>query len=177
MIFSIFATLGLVVFQRYVVSKTDSLAIRSDSLHYKGDLLVNLTVIIALLLVTNFGWVLADPIFGIAIAIYILYNAWLISRDALDMLMDRELPDADRQRIQAVILRQPQVEGLHDLRTRSSGPQTFIQCHIEMDGNLSLTKAHSIADQVAEDLRREFPGAEVIIHQDPYPDQAGAAPE
>ncbi len=167
--FSIVATLALVLFQRYVISKTSSLAIRADSLHYVGDILVNAAVILALVLMSQFGWIFIDPLFAMAIAAYILFNAWIIARGALDMLMDRELPEEERQRIRKVILKNQDVLGMHDLRTRASGPQTFIQCHIEMDGALSLHRAHSIADRVENQLREAFPGAEVIIHQDTHP--------
>ncbi|WP_299400124.1 cation diffusion facilitator family transporter [Pelagibius sp.] len=168
MVFSIAATLALVSFQRYVIRRTGSLAIQADSLHYVSDILVNAAVIVALIVTAQLGWLYADPIFGIAIAAYILYTAWQIASGALDMLMDRELPDEDRKRIHAVALAHPAVVGLHDLRTRTSGPQVFIQAHIEMDGGLSLIDAHTIADQVEEALLEAFPGAEIILHQDPH---------
>jgi ferrous-iron efflux pump FieF len=168
MVFSIVATLILVAFQRHVIRRTGSLAISADQLHYTGDLLVNGAVIVALVLAAEFGWRFIDPIFGIGIAVYILYNAWQIAAGALDMLMDRELPDEERVRIRDVILAHDGVLGYHDLRTRASGPQIFVQCHIELDSNLSLLAAHDIADEVENELREAFPGAEVIIHQDPF---------
>lgn len=168
MVFSILATLALVSFQRYVIRRTGSLAIKADSLHYVGDILVNAAVIVALVITAQFGWRYVDPIFGMAIAAYILFNAWRISAGALDMLMDRELPEVERQRIRDVALAHASVVGVHDLRTRTSGPQIFIQAHIEMNGGLSLLNAHSIADEVEDDLHRAFPGAEIILHQDPY---------
>jgi ferrous-iron efflux pump FieF len=167
MAFSIAATLLLVVYQRFVIQRTGSLAIRADSLHYVSDLTVNLSVIVALVLVEAFGWLRADPIFGAGIALYIVYTAWRIARGALDMLMDRELPDEDRQRIRGIALGNPRVRAVHDLRTRTSGPTTFIQMHLEMDGDLTLVDAHAIADTVEADILRAFPGAEVIIHEDP----------
>lgn len=173
MVFSIVATLCLVTLQRYVIRRTGSLAISADQLHYTGDILVNGAVIVALILAAEFGWRFIDPIFGIAIALYILYNAWQIAVGALDMLMDRELPEEERTRIRSVILGHDGVLGLHDLRTRASGPQIFVQCHIELDPGLSLLTAHDIADDVENELRDAFPGAEVIIHQDPY-EGAGA---
>lgn len=169
MSFSIVATLVLVTLQRRVIQRTGSLAISADQLHYVGDVLVNGAVIVALLLATQLGWTIADPLFGIGIAAYILYNAWQIAAGALDMLMDRELPEDERDRIRGVIRRHAGVLGVHDLRTRASGPQIFIQCHIELAAEQSLLQAHAIADAVEEDLRQAFPGAEVIIHQDPYP--------
>ena len=180
MIFSIVATLGLVTLQRHVIRRTGSLAISADQLHYTGDLLVNGAVILALILAVELGWTLADPIFGIGIAAYILYNAWQIASGAFDMLMDRELPEEERARIRGVIQAHKGVLGIHDLRTRASGPQIFIQCHVELDPGQSLLQAHAISDAVEADLRQAFPGAEVIIHQDPYPadrETAARAPE
>ena len=166
MAFSIVLTLILVRFQRSVVAKTGSLAIKGDSAHYIGDLLTNLAVIAALLMTLEWGWSWVDPVFALGIAAYILKTAWGIGRHALDMLMDRELPESDRQKIESIVRAEPLVRGLHDLRTRASGPQLFIQLHLELDGNLPLMEAHAIADRLERRLEGEFRGAEVIIHQD-----------
>lgn len=164
---SIVLTIALVAFQGWVVRQTKSVAISADSLHYRGDILVNLAVIAALVLGAWFGWLYADPILGTAIAVYILYNAWQIVRDALDMLMDRELPDEDRKRVREIALSHEEVESLHDMRTRRSGPTSFIQFHLVMNAELTLLKAHEVADEVELELRRAFPDAEILIHQDP----------
>jgi ferrous-iron efflux pump FieF len=168
LIFSIVATLLLTRFQAYVIRKTGSFAIQADSLHYIGDLLVNTSVIIALLLVSQLGWIWADAVFGLGISIYILVNAWRIARGAYDMLMDRELPDEDRERIKQIVSAHPAVIDLHDLRTRASGRDTFIQVHLELDGTLTLLQSHKIVEEVEARLNEAFPGAEVIIHQDPH---------
>ena len=168
MILAIVVTFALTRFQAHVVRKTGSVAIKADSLHYVGDILVNAAVIVALLLASQFGWFIADPLFGIAIAGYILIIAWRIARGAFDMLMDRELPERERARIRRIILEHPSVIDMHDLRTRASGRKTFIQVHIELDGNLSLYRAHDVADEVEASLRAAYPGAGVIIHQDPH---------
>ncbi len=168
MVFSMAATLALILFQRFVIKRSGSLAIQADSLHYKGDLLTNAAVILALLLVSELGWLAADPLFSLAIAGYILFTAWQIAKDALDMLMDRELGDEDRDRIRAIVHANAEVLGSHDLRTRAAGPQTFIQCHVEMDGSMSLYAAEEIADRIEAQLGEAYPGAEVIIHQDPH---------
>jgi ferrous-iron efflux pump FieF len=167
MVFAIVLTLVLVRFQRYVVGKTKSVAISADSLHYVSDLLVNIGVIVALVLVTTLGWVWVDPVFGLAVAVFILYSTWKIVARALDMLMDRELPDEDRARIREIVLGHAEVRDMHDLRTRSSGRDTFIQLHLELDGDLTLNRAHQISDAVEARIRAAFPGAEIIIHQDP----------
>jgi ferrous-iron efflux pump FieF len=165
---SIALTLGLVTFQRYVVKRTGSVAISADSLHYSADLLVNTSVVVALLLTVHLGWSAADPLFAIGIAVFILRGAWSIFRSSLDLLMDRELPEDERQRIRDIATAHAGVISLHDLRTRSSGTKTFIQFHLEMDGNLTLLEAHEIADDVMDDIEHAFPDAEVLIHEDPF---------
>jgi len=172
MVISITATLALVTFQRIAIRKTGSMVVKADSLHYVGDLFANLAVIAALVLSTQLAWFWADPLFGLGIAVYILYNAWQIAKQALDMLMDRELQDEDRAEIRRILLQNPEVRGYHDLRTRASGPQVFIQCHLELDGKLSLLEAHAIADRVENQLETAFPGAEVILHEDPFPQES-----
>jgi ferrous-iron efflux pump FieF len=167
MVLSIVLTLALVQYQRYVVRKTDSVAIGADSLHYVGDLLVNGAVIAALVATAWLGWHWVDPVLALGVAAYILLSAWRIARSSLDMLMDRELPDGDRKRIREIVLAHPEVHAFHDLRSRRSGTDTFIQLHIELDGELTVEQAHDISDAVEEEIRAAFPNAEVIIHQDP----------
>ena len=167
MVFSILATMALVAFQRRVIAKTRSVAISADSLHYAGDVMINLSVIISLLLAMGPGWVMADPLFAIAIAGWLLFNAWQIMRGSLDTLMDRELPEAERERIRAIASAHPEVLSHHDLRTRTSGRQGFIQLHLELPADLLLSQAHRIADDVENAIRAEFPNFDVIIHEDP----------
>lgn len=167
MAFSIVATLGLVSLQTHVVNKTGSSAIKADSLHYRTDLLVNGGVVIALLLAAYGGWPGFDPVFAIAISLYILYSAWAIGREAVQLLMDHELPDEDRQRITEIVLEHPETRGIHDLRTRMSGTTAFIQLHLELDDGLSLLRAHAISDEVEAGIAAAYPNAEIIIHEDP----------
>lgn len=167
MVVSIVLTFGLVVFQRSVVRRTASVAIRSDSLHYQTDLLINLGVIVALFLGGRLGWRAADPIIAIGIGVYIILGVVEILKNSLALLMDRELPDAERARIRAIAQAHPGVIAVHDLRTRSSGTQAFIQFHLEMDGALTLLAAHSIAEAVMGEVQAAFPNAEVLIHEDP----------
>jgi len=167
MVFSIIVTFILISFQRHVIRVTGSVAIASDHLHYTSDILLNVSVILAILLSVNFGWYYADPIIGAAIAFYILYSAFQIGRRALHILMDHELPNEDRTRITEIVMAHPQVRNLHDLRTRSSGLQSFIQLHLEMNGEITLHRAHEIVEQVTADIRTVFPNAEVLIHEDP----------
>jgi len=167
MVVSILLTLGLVCFQNYVVARTKSVAIGADSAHYKADLLVNSGIIASLILTTHLNTPIADPLIAFAVALYILHTARKIGITALDALMDRELSEHDRERITKIVQTHAEVRGLHDLRTRTAGTQPFIQLHLELPGDMTLDNAHTISDQVEEHLLREFPGAEVIIHQDP----------
>lgn len=167
MALAIALTVVLVAFQGYVVKKTGSIAITADSTHYRMDVLVNVSVIVSLLLVSEFGLVWADPAFAIAISGYIVWGAWRIGEASMNMLMDRELPDAERQRIREIALSHPSVLGVHDLRTRSAGNQVFIQMHLEMNGDITLHDAHVISDQVEANVIQAFPNAEVLIHEDP----------
>jgi len=166
MVFSIVATLALVALQRYVIRETGSSAIKADSLHYTSDLLMNGSVIAALLLASS-GWPGFDPLFAMGIVAFILYSAWEIAYEAIQLLMDRELPDEERVRIHDIVQSHPKVRGAHDLRTRRAGSTCFIQLHVEMDDNLTLVQAHAIADEVEALLLEGFPGAEIIIHEDP----------
>jgi len=167
MVISIVATLLLLSFQQHVIRKTNSTAIRADALHYRTDLMVNGSVIVALLLVSIGGWPGFDGLFAGVIGIYILYSAREIIITSYDHLMDREVPDADRDKIKALVLAHPSTRGLHDLRSRHSGTMTFIQLHLELDDDLSLLAAHKISDEVEALILTAFPGSEIIIHIDP----------
>ncbi|HYZ40445.1 MAG TPA: cation diffusion facilitator family transporter, partial [Stellaceae bacterium] len=167
MVFSIVVTIGLVSYQRHVVRRTGSIAISADELHYRSDVVLNSSVIGALVLGSAFNFPLLDPLFGAAIGIWIVYSAVRLARLSLFQLMDHELPDDEREKIRGIAQSHPDVVAAHDLRTRIAGPTAFIQLHIEMDGALSLIRAHEISDEVEAELRAAYPNAEVIIHQDP----------
>jgi ferrous-iron efflux pump FieF len=113
------------------------------------------------------GWAGFDALFAIAIALYILFSAWQIVRQAFDHLMDRELPDQEREDIVRIATSHSAVHGIHDLRTRRAGTSTFMQLHLELDDDLSLLQAHQISDEVEGELLAAYPGAEIIIHVDP----------
>ncbi|MHB8809184.1 MAG: cation diffusion facilitator family transporter [Desulfobulbaceae bacterium] len=166
MALAIVATVALLFYQRRVIAKTGSMAIRGDALHYATDVLTNLGTIAALLL-ARYGWPGLDPVFAIVIAGYILYSACRIGYEAGQMLMDRELPPEIREEIIRIARTPPQVRGVHDVRTRQSGQTMMIQLHLEMEDHMPLLRAHGIARAVEKEILRSWPGADVIIHQDP----------
>jgi ferrous-iron efflux pump FieF len=164
---AIMLTLGLVAWQRHVVRRTNSIAIATDSLHYQSDLLLNLTVIAALVLESVLGLHGADAVFGIIIALWIGWRALHSARDAVAMLMDREWPAERRARLLEVVRSVPGVDGAHDLRTRSSGVIDFVQFHIWLPPDMPVITAHAIVDAVELRVLEEFPGTEIFIHIDP----------
>ncbi len=165
---SLVLTLGLVAFQHYVVKRTGSVAIGADAVHYRADVLTALAVLAAIFLNTRLGWHAADPLFGLVIVVLILASVRTITLKAIDILLDRELPDEVHEAIKEVAAAHPAVRGVHDIRTRSAGAAQFMQFHLELDGELTLSAAHRICDQVEDTVRQRFPTAEVIIHADPY---------
>ena len=167
MILSIILTGFLIAFQYYVIKKTKSVGISADNIHYKGDLLMNFSVLIALLLSYYSNWPYFDPLFASGISLILIYSAWMISRESFGILMDRELPDEDRAKIEKLVGGHPEVRAIHDLRTRHSGQQVFIEFHLELDGHLTLTRAHDITEEIEMLIFREFPKAEVLIHEEP----------
>jgi ferrous-iron efflux pump FieF len=167
MVVSIVLTFVLVMFQRRVVRRTASIAVGADQAHYQSDLITNLGVILAIVLTKWANLPIADPIIAIAIGLYILKGAADIARNSYHELLDREFSDDERERIKAIVRGHAEVRDMHDLRTRSSGPNRFIQFHMELDPDLSLSKAHVISDQVESQLLEAFPNAEIIIHEDP----------
>jgi len=167
MLLSIALTLGLVAFQNYVVRRTDSMAINADAMHYKTDLLINLAVAITIPIAAWTNFTLVDPLIGIAIAFWILHATYGIATGALDVLLDRELPEEERNRIYSVAMAHKDVRGFHDLRTRFGGNRYFIQFHLELDPDTTLLDTHLILDEVEDEVRAAFPNADIIVHADP----------
>jgi ferrous-iron efflux pump FieF len=167
LLFAILLTAALIGFQHHIVRRTGSIAISADSLHYRTDLLMNLAVILAMLLVEATGWPMIDPLFGVGVVCLLLYSAVKMARRALDMLMDRELPAESRSRIRKLALGHPKAHNVHDLRTRRAGSNEFIELHLELDGDLNLEQAHDITDQVEARIRAAFPEADILVHQEP----------
>lgn len=166
-VIAIVATVGLLAWQRYVIARTQSVAIGADHVHYQADLLLNLAVIAALVLDSVVGVSGADPLFGLGIAFWLAWGAWRASSEAIDHLMDREWPEEKRNRFVEIAAKHDELRNLHDLRTRTSGNRDFVQFHVDMPAGMSVGRAHDIIDRVEEDLCGHFPHMELLIHIDP----------
>ncbi len=163
---AIAATLALLAFQRYVIRRTGSTAIRADALHYATDLATNLATLVALTLAWA-GWPGVDPLFGLGIGAYVFYSAVQIGREAVELLMDRELPEDQRRHIADLARSVPGVQGVHGLRTRKSGQSLIVQLHLELDDRMPLAEAHDIALDTEAAIRAHYPDSDITIHQDP----------
>lgn len=166
-IVAIITTFMLVSFQRHVIRRTGSVAIVADRVHYSSDLALNASVIVALVLDSLMHVHGADPLFGVGIALWLLWHAWQVAAQAIDQLMDKEWPEEKRARFLAVAHGHPELKGIHDLRTRSSGTHDFVQFHAWVDPAMTVREAHRVMDEIEARLMIEFPGTEVLIHPDP----------
>jgi len=164
---AIAATLALLWYQRRVIARTGSIAIRTDNMHYKSDLMLNAAVIAALLLDQWLNVAGADALFGILIALWLAWGAYRASSEAVHQLMDREWPDHERAAFLAATADFPELAGLHDLRTRKSGTLRFVQFHVWVPGDWTVRQAHDRLDRAEEALQARFPGTEILIHVDP----------
>jgi ferrous-iron efflux pump FieF len=164
---AIATTFGLLFYQRRVIARTGSVAIQADHVHYQTDLLLNLSVIAALVIDQYLGLAGADPLLGVGIALWLLFGAWRASSRAIDQLMDREWPEEKRKRFLAVASRHPELKGIHDLRTRTSGSRDFVQFHVWVDPAMTVAEAHRVMDEVEHKLHHDFPACEILIHVDP----------
>ncbi|HBF23126.1 MAG TPA: divalent metal cation transporter FieF [Planctomycetes bacterium] len=155
---------------RQVAAKTGSPALAADSEHYASDIFLNLGVIAGLALTELLGgraW--PDLLVGLAIAIWILNTAREVFLQALDSLMDRGLlPNEAAAILNTVSKFSPKVAGFHDLRTRRSGAEVFIEIHLDIDRNLSFVEAHDLSEEVGEALEAAVPRCQVTVHADPF---------
>ncbi len=166
---SLLAACGLVAMQSWVVEQTGSTAIAADRAHYLTDVAVNSAVLVALGVTQVTGWTRADPAFALAISGYMLWNAYSIVGEALEQLLDRELPPDERERIKDAVLGCAGVRDIHDLRTRFSGDRTFVEYHLEVDPGLTVDVGHAIGDATEIAVQRLLPGVvEATAHVEPY---------
>ncbi|MBW7930989.1 MAG: cation diffusion facilitator family transporter [Gammaproteobacteria bacterium] len=167
MVAATLATIALVSYQRYVSRRTGSVAISADAMHYSTDLLVNIAVGTALYISAKTGWMLLDPVVGLGVGAFVLNSSAAMIMQSLDILLDHEIPDADRDKVRQIALAHPEVLGVHDLRTRNGGTFYILQFHLDLPPRISLWRSHEILDEVEDSIRQAFPDSDIIIHADP----------
>ncbi|WP_281950980.1 cation diffusion facilitator family transporter [Nitrosophilus kaiyonis] len=172
MIISIILTGGLVIFLNRVYKKTKNMVVKSDALHYKTDLFSNSAVLISLAIIYFTNWHFIDGIFGMAIALYIIKEAYELIKEGTLMLLDVSLEEEIVEKIKDVITNQPEVTGYHYLKTRKSGSDNFVDVHIVFTPDISLLAAHRVSDRIEEEIKKIDPNARwhFTIHLDPYDD-------
>ncbi|MGQ0794290.1 MAG: cation diffusion facilitator family transporter [Deltaproteobacteria bacterium] len=152
-----------------VGEKTESVALKADSLHYRTDVFTSLGVILGLVLIRLTGLHFIDPVVSLLVAAYIIRSSWGVLRESLDILMDRELPDETIRQIEEIILdHKPVVKGFHKMRTRRSGTKRFIEFHLVLDHALSFVESHDLAEHIIQDIENRVESADVTVHVDPY---------
>ncbi len=166
MVFSIIATLILLSIQRYVIRKTNSAAIKSDSLHYQVDLLTNIAVLAALI-GTSYGYHQVDNVLALLIGGYMLFSVRSLAWGSIEQLMDKALPEEELQEIEKRALSVDGVLGIHDVKTRMSGSTPFIQMHLDLEPHTPLIYAHDLGVQAKRAVLDYLPEADVIVHLDP----------
>ena len=166
-VIALILTFALIAYQRHVLRQTGSLAIRADNVHYQSDLLLNGSVIVAIILDQYLGFSGADPMFGVLIALWLAWGAWGSAVTAIHQLMDKEWPEERRQQFLMVAARHPELRGIHDLRTRTSGAHDFVQFHVDVAPDLTVADAHRVMEEVEARLAEDFPGVQILIHPDP----------
>jgi cation diffusion facilitator family transporter len=170
---SIIVTYFLVHYLLKIAKQTDNIVIKADALHYKTDLWSNAAVLISLLLVaiTKFDWI--DAIFGIGIGIYIIYSAYEIIVEGIEILLDRALDGNIVARIGEIISKHSEVTSYHWLKTRTDGSTNFVEFHMVLRPNMLLLEAHRIADEVEDEIKILDEKKRWVItpHFDPYDDE------
>ena len=167
MLISLLLTITLILFQRYVIKKTKSQAIKADAIHYQTDVITNLIIVFSLLIVgySNLLWI--DTCVAFVIAIYLIFNAYILGKDAVSLLMDRELKEDIRENVIKIALSCDHINGVHDLRSHDLGGVYMFEMHLELNGNLTLYEAHNYSNIVEEKIKQQYPQSQIIIHQDP----------
>ncbi len=166
MVISLFLTIFLVLYQRWVYSRTGSLAVKADSAHYVGDILATAAVIVALFAAQS-GLIWVDPLVAILIVLTLLKSAYSIAKESLDMLMDHALDPEVVENIKALVDSNEHILGCHDIKTRQSGNVQFIQVHLDFSAQISLLTAHNEGEWLVQQLLLQYPRADVLVHHDP----------
>ncbi len=175
MIFSATVSFFLARHLKRVAEETDSIVLSADSLHYRSDVYTSASVIVGLVAIRVTDLVFIDSLVSISIALYIIWSSLAVFREAVDILMDKELPGETVEEVKEIIMsHRPMVKSFHKMRTRRSGSKRFIEFHLVIDNTLSFVDSHNLAEDIIKDIENKVPNADVTVHVDPhaYPDHS-----
>lgn len=167
MLISIVLTLALITAQTRVLKASGSIAIAGDRAHYAADLGSNAVALVGVAAASWLGLSWVDAAAGLVVALWLIWGAIGVFREASGQLMDHELPEDDRAKILELATADPRILGVHQLRTRASGPYIHMQMHADLAADISLAEAHSIMVEAENRLLAAFPAADILIHPDP----------
>lgn len=148
--------------------KLRSPALVADGRHLLTDVVSSAGVLLGVVLAMVTGWAILDPALAALVALNILWSGWQLMRQSVGGLMDMAIPEEVLGRIREVI--SANAEGAleaHDLRTRHSGPMTFVEFHLVVPGEMSVSTAHDICDHLERSIRNEVAPAHITIHVEP----------
>jgi len=168
MVISTIVTFFLIRKLQAVSKSTGSPIVGTETLHFKVDLLTNVGIIIALLLVRSTGLIYWDLMIALVIAVYILRESFRIMRNSIDELIDRALPDEIQDDVRRTVLNfDRRVLGMHNFRTRQMGNQKFMEFHVEVPKTLGFQEAHELTEDLIDAVKQKYPGSDVNVHYDP----------
>jgi len=151
-----------------VAKESDSIALESDAWHLRTDIYTSLGVFGGLVLIRLTGITLFDPLVAIGVALVIMKAAYNLTGRSFSDLIDHSIPARDEERIKEIICgHSGAYAGFHDFRTRRSGPEIFIEFHLVVPGDMSVTKSHDLTDHLESDLALEYPRSHITIHIEP----------
>lgn len=169
MAFSAVVSFFLARYLQRAAEDTDSIALSADSLHYKADVYTNSGIVAGLLLMRFTGLLLIDSLISICVALYVIRSSARVFKEAVDILMDRELPEETIKEVESIILKhRPVVKSFHKMRTRKSGSKRFIEFHLVIDHTLSFVESHDLAEKVIKDIQKNVRNSDVTVHVDPH---------
>lgn len=167
MLISISLTGVLVLAQTWALARTRSLATSGDRAHYLSDFGSNFAVILGIIGATWFKLPALDALIGLGVAAALCWGSWRVAADAANQLMDRELPDDIRAQILALAQDDPQILGLHSLRSRALGSHYHIELRLVLDPLMRLVDVHDIVERAQSRLLAAFPTADLHIQVEP----------
>ncbi len=172
MLVSIIASVLLSRHLLRVAKATDSIALEANAYNIAADVYSALAVLVGLTVVRFTPFTIIDPIIALVVALFILRVAYTVFRRSMGGLIDVKLPEVEESTVkESVIEHFGELVGFHELRTRKSGNQRYIDLHLVMPKGVTVEEAHRLCDHLEQDIDRKLYHANVTIHVEPCDDK------